>query len=264
MELIELKTKDGFRLEGPYWPADGKIAAILVHGATNFYDPEDKYVGIIERFFSVTGELFSKSGIATLAVRNLGSYRPEFFNDCVLDIQAYIDFLKSKGYEKLILIGYSLGAAKCAYFADTQDIHSLSALILMSSSPLIHGLYSEEEVLAKARMMQANGEELHYFSRKEGSIYSWYQPKAYLRNYEEAYQKDTLDVLENVTLPILSFAMEKEWDWFHQVTDDIKERAKKSPKIDTYLFPEVSAHMYTDSEEKIARYVLNWIQANVT
>lgn len=36
----------------------------------------------------------------------------EKFEDCVSDIDAWLKFFKSKGYDKLILQGHSLGAAK--------------------------------------------------------------------------------------------------------------------------------------------------------
>ena len=154
MKLIELKTKDDFTLQGPYWGTDVKDKAVVfIHGSTNFYDPDVLYAGATEQFISRAGEILADNGIAVLAVRNRGSGWPEFFNDCVYDIQVYIDFLKEEGYHSIFLAGHSLGAAKASYYAGTTSDHGLAGLVLMSCCPDIHGLYDRDDQLEESRRM---------------------------------------------------------------------------------------------------------------
>ena len=53
--------------------------------------------------------------------------------------------------------------------------------------------------------------------------------------------------------------MEKEPKWFHQVTQEIKGALMDSSHVETHIFPDVNAHMYTGAEEKIALYISDWI-----
>ena len=56
----------------------------------------------------------------------------EIFEECVLDIAAWVEFLKNKGYQKIVLQGHSQGAAKLVYFLSKESQPEIAAMVLMS------------------------------------------------------------------------------------------------------------------------------------
>lgn len=263
MELIDIKTADNYRLEGLFWESStlSEIGAVFVHGWVGAYNPKYKDSFILGSHITKIAKILSNNGISTIATLNRGYHKPEFFNDCVFDIQANIDFLTSRGIKKIILLGHSLGGAKVAYFTGTQKrILQCRACVLMSAIPAIHDLYDKPEVLARSRDMIAKGEGELFFSRKEGNDIVTYHPDTFIKNYSLAYQKNTLDIIEEIGIPILSIAAEKEWEWFRVVLFGIKSRAKKSPRVDTKVFDSIADHTYIDYEEAVGEYVAKWIK----
>ncbi len=263
MEIVNVKTKDGWDLTGLYWNAQNsasEIGVVLMHGWVTHYDAANKETFIMGKHLEVVAKTFSDNGIPALIVANRGYYRPEFFNDCVPDIEACIDFLVGMGVKKVVLAGHSLGGAKSSYFAGTQKNPNLKALVLISAIPAIHGLFAREDLLMLMKEKIEKGEGDLIFSKKEGAAISTFLPTMFMKNYESSYQKETLDALEGVAVPILSVAAEKEWDWFHEVLKGVKARATKSSRVDTNIFKDLTEHTYNGREEDVARYVLEWVQ----
>lgn len=262
-EIVNVNTQDGWSLAGLYFAGydlNSDIGAILMHGWVTHYDAKNKETFLFGKQLETAGQVFSQNGIPSLVVANRGYYRPEFFNDCVLDIQACIDFLLSKGVKRVILVGHSLGGAKSTYFAGTQNNQNLKALVLMSAIPAIHGLFAREDLLVLMKEKIEKGEGDLIFSKKEGQAISTFLPTTFMRNYESSYQKETLDAAEGITVPVLSVAAEKEWDWFREVLNNIKDRATKSPKVDTKIFDGVTEHTYVGHEKEVAEYVVSWVK----
>ena len=62
----------------------------------------------------------------------------EHFEDCLFDINAWIEFAISKGYKKIILEGHSFGTEKVVYYmAKGKYIDKISAVILFGFSDTI-------------------------------------------------------------------------------------------------------------------------------
>jgi alpha-beta hydrolase superfamily lysophospholipase len=153
VELVRTVTKDALRLDGALTesrpattPANSSspTAAIFLHGvASNFYSS-----GTFEPLVARLQQL----GIAALSVNtrghdsvfgaSLGMVRRRFgaayeiVDDCRLDIAAWIEFLKSRGHERLALIGHSLGAVKAIYGQAHEQYPQVTALIAASAPRL--------------------------------------------------------------------------------------------------------------------------------
>lgn len=131
--LIRFTTSDGLRLDGILYAPNKKTnkCVIHVHGtSSDFY--RTKYVDTF-------APKFTKSGWALLTFNNRGSgsnykfYKEnekgeitervkigstdEIFEDCEIDIQAAIDFAKTKGFDELVLQGHSYGCNKVIWYA---------------------------------------------------------------------------------------------------------------------------------------------------
>ena len=64
----------------------------------------------------------------------------ENFEDCVVDIDAWIKFALSKGYEKIILMGHSLGTEKIVYYMNKgRYTNKVKAIILLGFADFLHG-----------------------------------------------------------------------------------------------------------------------------
>lgn len=153
MELVRVATSDGIWLDGSFsLPADPAMmalpidACILAHGTgSNFYAS-----GVLETFSrqaqgvglavlrintrghdgisSIHGERKSMRGGATY----------ENVAECRLDLAAWIDFLRERGYSRIALCGHSMGGVKSA-FTLANDFHpTVKALVLMSSPRFHH------------------------------------------------------------------------------------------------------------------------------
>ena len=143
-ELLKIETRDKLLLHGMFCPGQSnEIAIIHVHGSYgNFYE---------NFFLDEMSENYNKSGISFLSVSTRGrDYYSDFkilkenkyesiriggireiFQDSVTDIASWIDFLKNKGFKKIILQGHSLGAMKVVYYIKHADT-KVNGLILLS------------------------------------------------------------------------------------------------------------------------------------
>lgn len=121
--IVSIKTKDGLKLHGlliePTQPS--KTILIHLHGSSgNFYG---------NSYFEELTNSVVDLGIAYLSTNNRGNHVYELekgsfyygvslekFEDCVLDIDAWIEFALNKGYENIILEGHSYGTEKIVYY----------------------------------------------------------------------------------------------------------------------------------------------------
>ena len=117
--IVYVYTEDYYWLAGMLLEApNSKTVYLHTHGtASNFYD---------ELFVETLTEKFLENNISMLTVNNRGAnvYDPyqqtglavEKFEDCIKDIDAWIELALAEGYENIILSGHSLGAEKAVYY----------------------------------------------------------------------------------------------------------------------------------------------------
>lgn len=117
--IVQVQTRDGLWLHGllsePGQPAH--TIAIHIHGAGgNFYG---------NTYFEKLTQRVVELGIAYLSTNNRGAgvyelekgsighgVALEKFVDCILDIDAWIEFALGRGYEQIVLEGHSYGTEK--------------------------------------------------------------------------------------------------------------------------------------------------------
>lgn len=150
VDLVQVQTADGLRLDGALQlPPDGATAMlgidalVCLHGTGgNFYRSS--------LFAAMTPRLL-RSGIAVLTVntrghdlintaaggnRRLQGAAYEAVDECPLDASAWINFLIGRGFQRIGLMGHSLGALKATYSLAHQERGStLSVACLLAISP---------------------------------------------------------------------------------------------------------------------------------
>jgi len=134
--IVETTTKDDLPLNGLLLRSKKKDAILInIHGtAGNFYD---------EEFTRPISELLLNQGISVLWTNNRGSLvlqawplvgsSQERFEDCILDIDAWISYALSLGYKEIILQGHSIGTEKIVYYMNKGRFRKkVKAIILLS------------------------------------------------------------------------------------------------------------------------------------
>lgn len=146
-QIVQIKTEDGLTLPGLFYESDkSKKAAIFLHGngsASVFYSDDLK---------EEQAKILNNKGISYLLFNNRGAHLIKKLNvakkdgtverkrfgmayekikDCIKDIDASIDFLRTKGYEEFYLIGESTGANKICVYHYYKPKNKVSRYVLL-------------------------------------------------------------------------------------------------------------------------------------
>lgn len=119
--IVNVKTPDDIRLFGFLAETNKKdIILINIHGTGSCFYAEEFESEFIERLPNL--------GVSVLFTNNRGNYTleswqatgcaKEKFEDCLIDIDAWIEFVIGRGYKKIILQGHSLGTEKVTYYME--------------------------------------------------------------------------------------------------------------------------------------------------
>lgn len=163
--IVSVKTKDNLLLHGIFLEAkNSKTVLINIHGsASNFYE---------EDFARNISKHLMERGVSDLWTNNRGSsvlqaYPPsgaamEKFEDCVLDIDAWIKFALSRGYNKIVLQGHSFGAEKIVYYMNNgKHTKKVVAIILLefadSYGSQMRYTGGENKLMSEARTLIKKG-----------------------------------------------------------------------------------------------------------
>ncbi len=136
--IVKVKTPDDITLFGLLTKSNDKDTILInIHGTgSGFY---------VEEFEQEFSERIPKIGISTLFTNNRGNYTlecwqntgcaQEKFEDCVIDINTWIEFALNNGYKNIILQGHSLGTEKVVYYMEKGKYKELiKAVILLGFS----------------------------------------------------------------------------------------------------------------------------------
>ena len=188
MTFCRVNTGDKLRLTGLLFEPDKKSEIGILHlpgRAGNFYS---------NGFLDAMIESYTKAGFGFLSVNlrghdHIADFRVgdteqiirigsafDIFEDCVIDIEAWLEFFRARGYKKIILQGHSQGGSRAVYFLDRKKPADVAALILASPADAAGLLkkYSKENFekdLVQARAMAAEGRGGELLPRKIRDFY---------------------------------------------------------------------------------------------
>lgn len=143
-EIAKFFTRDGIELQGFLVGSKSNVGILHIPGISgNFYensfvDAEAEYaakekmtfLSMNTRGHDYVNELVKKDG-KNFRIINIGGAL-ERFEDCTLDIQAGIAFLRKKGCRRIILQGHSSGCQKIAYYQLCKKDKAVAGLILLA------------------------------------------------------------------------------------------------------------------------------------
>lgn len=283
--IIQVETKDGFLLHGLFIEPE-KPTAIFVHihgTASNFYE-EDFIEYMTEKFFT--------EGIAMLSTNNRGAgvydawdakgAAVETFEDCLLDIDAWIAFAIAKGYEKIILSGHSLGTEKVVYYMTKgkyKDKISGIVLLAPSHSPgcLIYDDHYKPSAVERKNVDRLLDEAQKLIDAGKGdeflgrTAYSGIMPKSAKSlvntlgpNTEISkvlpFHTGKLEMYSTISAPIfVAIGDQREYTAIPPI-EALKLMERENPNTRIYYLKDCD-HDFTKCEEKLTKFVLQFVKS---
>jgi len=171
LEFIYDFTEDGLKLQAVHWQGNNKkMCVVCIHGQGG---------NIIESYFAtVWGDVLSKNNIGFIYGHNRGHSHMndilmkdgqfkragatfEIFEESSYDVDLWVRKAKKLGYEKIILLGYSLGCNKSIYYLSKKG-NVVDGVILASPPDMVGITLLEEpmygELVKEARTNIEQGE----------------------------------------------------------------------------------------------------------
>ncbi len=264
--LIKIKVTNKLTLDGVFCTNENntsRSAAIILHGAAlNFY------TGISSFLPSVIAE----TGFNCLAINfrshDFGNFQNSFrkknglpwqiHNHNILDVKSAIKFLETQKYEKIILIGHSLGGLIAAAYSVNSTI--IVGLILLSSLPsydlMLKVNYGDTfpNIVKMADMLlsQGFGEKL-ILTQNKSSI-PGFSAKTII---DMLVSKVFLDeILANIKIPILFIVGGNE---HIELINKHKEWISNEIVFRTLIVIKGSNHFYHGYEEQVKKHIKKWL-----
>ncbi len=133
LELIRIEAEDQVALNGLLWEPQraSDSLAIMVPGGTTgaaLYPAHD---------YSPLASGLTERGYAFLLTNMRASYNNAYaeYSDAVKDIAAFVAYAKSRGYERIAVMGISLGGPRVAQYMAERNDPAVKAVVLMASIP---------------------------------------------------------------------------------------------------------------------------------
>ena len=191
------------------------------------------------------------------------------------DIGTAVNFMKSKGFSKIVLTGHSLGNIEIVHYtAKSQDPGIVAMITFAPTMPVndfakrAYGdkLYEETLKMAKEKVAGGQGDYVMVVRyefpppapkgtmgthvRTAAAWLSWYGPesKAVLLNY-----------VDKLKIPMLNLAGTKDVYVPPIYLDQIKAAAKNSPRVDSILFPD-ELHYFQVNTPVVVFSALRWLK----
>jgi pimeloyl-ACP methyl ester carboxylesterase len=291
MKIVKTKTSDGFHFKGLLSEAkDSKKIIIHIHGMAGGV--------LLNEYYTDMHEYYPANGVSFLAGENRGTGTiTEFvrdssdgmvgnafekFENCVLDIQAWVDFARQLGYEGVWLQGHSLAPSKITYYINQTLDHGIKGLIFISPSDML-GLVHDSEgkkdhdiMLPEAKRLVSEGKGTRLIDHKlwGGDLLS---ANTYLNFFDEGantgifnYANDSLgwNVVNSINIPVLAFSGTKD-DGVAPIMDPklamekLKSELKNSPRVETIVY-EGAEHNFNGFGDKIVKEVINFVNSSET
>jgi pimeloyl-ACP methyl ester carboxylesterase len=133
LALIRIEAEDKTALNGLLWEPqkDTDSAVILVPGGTTgaaLYPAHD---------YSPLAAGLTEKGYAFLLSNMRASYNNPYaqYGDAVMDIAAFVEYTKSKGYARIAVLGISLGGPRMAQYLAERNDPAVKAVGFIASIP---------------------------------------------------------------------------------------------------------------------------------
>ncbi|HEY4501232.1 MAG TPA: alpha/beta fold hydrolase [Candidatus Paceibacterota bacterium] len=285
--IVQVKTRDGLWLYGLHLRADKNDTVFInVHGtASNFYE---------EYFIEVFADAFLKERVSILSTNNRGAgvydaYQKsgaavEKFEDCLTDIDAWIEFAVGEGYKKIVLSGHSLGTEKIVYYMNNgKYADKVTSVVLLSpadsygSHRTLDGktnprLTHVEELLKKAQNLTEQGRGDTFLPRDAYGSHDGIMPKSaesfadFLGSQSKLlealpFATGKLSAYAKINVPILAVIGDQEEYTAIPIKDALTLMVLENKNAEIHQIKDCD-HDFQEKEKELANIVLSFIKAH--
>jgi pimeloyl-ACP methyl ester carboxylesterase len=283
VELVRTATEDGLRLDGalrarlPGATHRLSVDAVLcLPGvAGNFYT-SSTFDGIVPQLRDLGLAVLTGNtrGHDSVFMANVGGVPKrlgaayEIVDDCRYDVAAWLELLTLHGYERVVLLGHSLGAIKAVYSQASQAHPAVRAVIALSpprlSYPLLvnspeSSLFSETLRGAEKLAAEGRGDELFLAKSPYPLLIS---AAAYLDKYGKADRYDLLNFAGKLSCPTLftygSRELKTGGSPFAGIVDTLHS-LPGSPLREIATIDRAD-HFYTGCHDLLATTLVQWLE----
>ncbi len=277
VDLISVTTSDGITLDGAFFPAatdasgSGPVdAMLLIHGSGGrFYAPATRTMA----------EDLSRRGYPCLALNTRGhdtvwidtaSEVPhgnafEILDISRHDLRAGVDFLAERGYQRIGLLGHSMGAVKVTYYAAWEDDPRVRTVIPISPVRLSYAYYMEspdakefQGYLERADQMESEGR-AQELMKAEFPIPQYFSAASYLDKHGPAERYNLVTLAPRIKVPLFIVAGSLETHTrLRDMARDLALAAVNSPRAE-HIIIDGGNHALQNRKQEAALAVLNWL-----
>ena len=197
----------------------------------------------------------------------------ENFEDCVVDIDAWIKFALSKGYEKIILMGHSLGTEKIVYYMNKERYtNKVKAIILLgfadSYGDQIKYAKEKSNLMLEATEFVKKGRG-NFFLTSDWLSHSGVLPKS-AKSYINFFRRDSelskafpfhsgkLKMYSNISVPILAVIGDTHEYTFIPIKNAIKLLERENQLTECFLIKNCN-HDFEGKEVQLTKIITKFL-----
>jgi alpha-beta hydrolase superfamily lysophospholipase len=289
-ELHQIQTADGIPLSGLFFrpPRKGRLAAVWLGGLTSHLGGSPTRTNVLGRAFTRAGVAFAIFNHRGFGMMNMVTVKKkkklhirivgtsvEKFEECVLDLQAIIRFLRQQGYSHVFLFGHSTGAGKSAYYLWKKGGVGLSGVGLLGPLRDVPGFrerlgrkYPRALKQARGMISRGHGDEFLPTSLTRGEYWTaqrfWSIARAGSREDAFPYGKadKTFYWVRRIRKPILVLIGEND-QYADRPTSAILQTFQDQipPRWYTGILLPNADHSFSGQEFLLARRLLQWMRS---
>ena len=285
--IVNVTTRDGLLLHGlltePVKPA--QTIDIHIHGAGGNFYGNSYFEGLTHRLVDL--------GIAYLSTNNRGTgvyelekgsishgVSLEKFADCVLDIDAWIEFARDKGYENIVLEGHSYGTEKIVYYMNEGRYKErVKGVILLGFSDNVGAQMKYEQSIGKNYLQEA--QELANKGEHERLLRDLFglcgelpiSAQTYLHCFTDnsanvlalpLRQGGNLTYFQNIQVPILGIIGDQDEIEYTviPIKDAVELLKRENSRAEVYQV-ESSDHVFSGKEAEFIALIADFMQRNI-
>ena len=285
--IIQVETVYGYILHGLLFTPQTQTKTIIIHmhgSAGNFYQ---------STFYSHLFELAHDMNIAFLSTNNRGTgvydietgtksrgAAIELFEECLLDIDAWIEYVASLGYENILLQGHSFGTNKIQYYALNGKYKSkVKALILLGFTDSYGGQLQylkklnidNNKILEEARTLVSEGKPMQLLSlplinwgelpQTAESYLNFMSPNSVLSNILPLSKMSSLDRFKEIKIPILGIVGDHNEGTVIPPQAAVDMLNKENKNAQSYVIKN-SNHTYKGKEKELVAIIKQFLIKN--
>ena len=280
-ELVTSMTADSVKLHGLFQVADaesqvGLDAAVVLHGlGGNFYSSSLNLRladALSEMGVAVVlGNLRGHDGISMSPVggraQTIGAAY-EIVDECKHDISGWVDWLRQKkGFQRIALVGHSLGAIKSLYAQAHLPNDGVEAIVGLSATRLCHEKFLESERSADFKKWFSKAKELvqqglaNELLKVDFPFPTYMAAGAYVDKYGPKDRYDWARFASQIEVPTLLMFGERELAdnaAFHGLLERANEVAERQANFQVAVI-ESANHFYAGVHWRATDVMKDWM-----